>query len=288
MRALLALFKREFLEHRGAFLYAPVGLLVVLLAGDLLAVSGGRIRLPDAIGNRLHDAGGLLLGQLWWWYLLAALFFYYADAFSADRRNNAMLFWKSMPVGDLAMLASKMLAGLILFPVIVFAAYLVSIALLLVSLALAAILGIAPPDPGPGLAAIPQVLAFTLCHFVLGLLWYAPFFGWVGALSTVFRRWSIPLAFLIPLAVSLLENAAFYGLEPSGGYVWGYLSARLQFGLPREVWMAALFNPLPLDASLLTRVLVEGIDWVQLAGGLAVAAGFVWLASLYRRKGVSA
>ena len=27
-----------------------------------------------------------------------ALFFYFADAFSADRRNNSMLFWKSMPV----------------------------------------------------------------------------------------------------------------------------------------------------------------------------------------------
>ena len=44
---------------------------------------------------------------LWLAYLAVALFFYFGDAFSADRRNNAMLFWKSMPVSDLKILRQQ-------------------------------------------------------------------------------------------------------------------------------------------------------------------------------------
>ena len=66
------------------------------------------------------EVGFLGMGALWFVYLMAALFFYYADAFNADRRNNAMFFWKSMPLSDFKILSSKMLAGLTIFPALIF------------------------------------------------------------------------------------------------------------------------------------------------------------------------
>ena len=62
------------------------------------------------------------MGVLWFVYLMVALFFYFADAFNADRRNNAMLFWKSMPQSDFKMLMSKMLAGMTILPALIFCA----------------------------------------------------------------------------------------------------------------------------------------------------------------------
>ncbi len=41
MRALVALIKREFLEHRGAFLYVPAILLTLLGATVLIAAATG-------------------------------------------------------------------------------------------------------------------------------------------------------------------------------------------------------------------------------------------------------
>ncbi len=63
-------------------------------------------------GGKGFEFGFLALSALWMVYLMATLFFYFADAFSADSRNNAMLFWKSMPQSDFKILASKLTAGL--------------------------------------------------------------------------------------------------------------------------------------------------------------------------------
>ena len=80
----------------------------------LAPVRGRRGGVPSALKSSSSASSPPAL--LWGVYLLVTLFFYFADAFSADRRNNAMLFWKSMPVSDLKMLTSKMLAGLAVLP----------------------------------------------------------------------------------------------------------------------------------------------------------------------------
>ena len=128
MKSMIALIQREYLEHRGAFLYAPVvilGLLTLVLVG---ALGMERLRVPAAVATnsaRLFELGFLAMAALWFVYLMASLFFYFADAFNADRRNNSMLFWKSMPASDFKILSSKMLAGFTIFPALIFVAMLV-------------------------------------------------------------------------------------------------------------------------------------------------------------------
>src|SRR5689334_22491904 len=106
-----ALIVREFIEHRISFFYFPVGILTLV---TLSAVSALVLhRFPDFRGMvipyslKLFELGYMALLVLWLFYLAIAAFFYFGDAFNADRRNNAMLFWKSMPVTDLKVLVSK-------------------------------------------------------------------------------------------------------------------------------------------------------------------------------------
>jgi ABC-2 type transport system permease protein len=292
MKSLVALIHREYLEHKGAFLLAP-SLIVALLAAVLVSGLGfGRFQLQQKFMLfpivKVFEFGFLAVAGLWFAYMMAALFFYYADAFSADRRNNAMLFWKSMPVSDFKILASKMLAGLTLFPVLIFAAMVVSGALILAAtFSSAFFLNQVVPSPLTFLSSAGQIVMVGAVYVVLALLWYAPFFAWVGLLSTLFRRWSIPLAFLIPALVSLAENLLFDGAGPDGGYVASYLHDRFSFGDRDSDAALAIFTDAQINgADVISRFLAT-VDWSQLAGGVIVAALLVWLASEYRRRNVA-
>lgn len=304
MKTVTALIHREFLEHRGAFLYAPAILLILL---TLIMASGlgfNRWRPQLAIDSpatlKFFEMGFLGLAGLWFVYLLFALFFYFADAFNADRRNNSMLFWKSLPVSDFTVLGSKMLAGLTIFPALIFAVILLSGVIIYGFSAAAsvfAIQGLVVPGVTAFVASAGQIAILAFVYIGLGLLWYAPFFAWVGLLSTVVGRWSIPLAFLIPGLAVLAENLIFRGIGqiigdffmgtvgPRGGYVLSYLRERASFGNADHALFQEWFTrPDAIEAGPLIASLISGIDWGQMVIGIAAAAVLVFLASEYRRR----
>jgi ABC-2 type transport system permease protein len=295
MKSLSALIKREYLEHRGAFLYAPAVIVAILALIVLSGVGFGRFetvaRVGVISGAKGFELGFLALSGLWLAYLLIALFFYYADAFSADARNNAMLFWKSMPQSDFKILASKMLAGLTIFPALILVALALSGVVVFIGVVIMLVTnpGITTSDPAAFLASAANMLAFDIGYLALALLWYAPFFAWVGLLSTLFRRWSIPLAFLIPSLVGLAENLLFRNLlaAPDAGYVLDYLRQRFNFGFGGEdIWVSVVRDG-TFDAGAMFARLVTQLDWPQLVGGIGVAFVLVYLASEYRRRFVA-
>lgn len=300
MNSMIALINRERIEHRGAFFYAPLillGLFTLVLAS---AFAFNRMRVPlEVTGDlslKFFTVAFLAMGFLWFVYLMVALFFYFADAFNADRRNNAMLFWKSMPQSDFKILTSKMLAAVTILPLQIFALLVVTGLILYGMTALATMVlpSLTVPSLAAALPTAGTVLWFCLVYVILALLWYAPFFAWVGALSTVVGRWSIPLAFLIPGLAILAENLLVRGLGGilfaqdgmRGGYILNYLRERFSFGLEedRGMFERAFRNGEPLDImGLLNRFMTE-IDWAQMAGGLIVAALLIFVASEYRRR----
>ena len=295
MKSLTALIKREYLEHRGAFLYAPAVLVTILAVIILSGISIGRFNAYAKVGvisgAKGFELGFLALSAMWMAYLLLALFFYFADAFSADGRNNAMLFWKSMPQSDFKILASKMLAGLTIFPALIVGALALSGVVVFVGVVilLATTPGITTSGPADFLASALNMLAFDVGYLVLALLWYAPFFAWVGLLSTPFRRWSIPLAFLIPGLVGLAENLLLRNVlaAPDAGFVLHYLRNRLNFGFGREdIWVAVAQDGAFSAGTLFPRFLAE-VDWGQMVGGVGAAFVLVYLASEYRRRFVA-
>jgi ABC-2 type transport system permease protein len=293
MKSLVALIKREFIEHKGAFFYAPAAILVVLAVVMLSGITFGRFSAAQKVGIitgvKGFEFGFLVLAGLWFVYLLFALFFYFADAFSADSRNNSMLFWKSMPQSDFKMLASKMTAGLTLFPAIIYGAALVTALIVFVAtlIMVYTVPGFHLSDPVGYLTTGVNIAWFALSYLVLALLWYAPFFAWVGLLSTLFRRWSIPLAFLIPGLVGLAENLLLRDTGPEAGYFLDYLHRRADFAIDGDDLRTALFSPAPFDAATVLGRFVATIDWTQMVGGLIVAALFVYLASEVRRRAVA-
>src|SRR5690606_28711709 len=129
---------REFIEHRGAFFIAPLILVGLILVLTVLGFSVGRIDtrftgdMLSVLPASILFIVAIILGVAWGLYLFVTLFFYCADGFSADKRNNAMLFWKSMPVSDFRILMSKLVAAITILPGAVFGIVLLSMALMLV------------------------------------------------------------------------------------------------------------------------------------------------------------
>ena len=290
LRSWRALLVREYLEHRMAFLYFPLGILGLL---TLSAASGFAVNRVHFIQNfdfgrtlKLFELGYIVLIALWIAYLGIALFFYFGDAFAADRRNNAMLFWKSMPVTDIKILSAKFLAGVTLFPAIVYAMAVASGVLLIVALNIApwTFPGFTAPDLGTTLMSFVQITLFGIIYIAVAMLWYAPFMAWVGGLSAVFGRWSLPLAFVIPGLLMAMENMIAFGQGPRGGYIWNYLSQRFQYGLSNFDWSLMVAAPVPFDARTYTWLLFRELDWTSMLTGLVFTAVVVLLASEYRRR----
>lgn len=294
MKSMIALIQREYLEHRGAFLYAPlviVGLLALVMVVGIGADRFGPRLVSFGVNSiKAFELSYLVTSGIWFVYLLAALFFYFADAFNADRRNNAMLFWKSMPVSDFKVLGSKMLAGITIFPTLIFGVMIIGIVLAtgLSTLALLRLPNPVLPDFLALIGAAGQVLMFDIVFVLLALLWYAPFFAWVGGLSTLVGRWSIPLAFLIPGIAGVLENLLLGDSGPEPGYLLHYLLERIQFISHGDALEAQIMSSARFDAVSQIAGLLANIDWAQMAGGLAVALLLVWIASEYRRRRIAA
>lgn len=289
-----ALFVREYLEHRVAFQWAPLGILVLLAISGLSSISLGRIKGLEEFhfisAAKIFELGYLVLLALWLAYLAVAVFFYFGDAFSADRRNNAMLFWKSMPVSDAKILSSKTLSGLLFFPGIILVVGMVSGLLfyLLVNIAayIAPVIGFL--NPLEGLGGFVQVTLFGVVFFVLTMAWYAPFFAWVGGLSTIFGRWSMPLAFVIPGLLAVIENISFFGQGPRGGYIWQYIAYRSNSPALNEAdFQLMAMNSQSFDASFYVGRMFQHTDWTQMGIGLAFAVLVIWLASEYRRRRIT-
>ncbi len=295
MRAIAALIKREFLEHRGAFVYAPIVLLVIVAVAVLFAlmIDDGTLEpppwpLPNGVEiYRVGIAGAFLA---WSVYLLIGLFFYYADAFSADRRNNALLFWKSMPQSDLKVLTSKALSGITIFLAAIFC-----FALLTAILAYPVLLMVSArhpfiPAPGPieAFDSLMQMGLVGAVYLTLLSLWYAPGLAWVAGLSTLFRRWSIPLAFLIPGTVVLLEYLnSLRGVE-RGQPIAEFLAMRFD-GFPVEdTATAILLGQIDGGPLSIIGLMLAEIDWLHMALGLVFTAAVVYLASEYRRRRIEA
>lgn len=293
MKAFTALVHRELIEHRGAFLLGPLLLVAVLFGATILAFTVGRVdaRFSGAMLTvaplRIYEMGFLGFGVGWSFYLMATLFFYAADGFAADKRNNAMLFWKSMPVGDFKMLLSKLTAAITLLPGTVYAVALLS-GLLLYGVAYVTMLinGTGTVAALGGIAMVYlQVALAILVSFAVGLIWYLPFIALVGGLATAIGRWAIPVSLVLPAIVATLEWVTLGGLHPFTTRTWDYLSYRSTFPLIEDGYVDAWFvGTEPFNALLYATDLLNRVDWTQVGIGAVFSLAMIYLGSEYRRR----
>ena len=301
MKAFTALVHREFIEHRGAFLTGPLVLLAIIFGLVILAFTVGRVdvhlsgAMLTVVPLIVYEMGFLGLGFAWSLYLAATLFFYCADGFAADKRNNAMLFWKSMPVSDFKVLLSKLVAAVTVLPFTVFAVALLSgVLLFAVAFATMLINGTAGLGTlGDIVAIYGQVALALFAVMIAGLLWYLPFMALVGAIATVVGRWAIPIALLLPTIISALEWVTLGGLHPFATRTWHFLEYR---AAPPDTayadsWIRSVgdkFDPnlgaAHFSGGAFLSDLLARLDWTQLGLGALFALAVVYLASEYRRR----
>lgn len=298
MKSWIALVKREFSEHRGAFLIAPAVITTVVTIVVAIGVLTNEPEFKQSINNmpgsvQFYEAGFVAAALLWAVYLMISLLFYFSDAFHADRRNNALLFWKSMPKSDLEVLGSKTLAGFTIFPIAILGWVLVSGLLLfgIAHLVGAMTLLYTAPTILEFLNSLFQIGIAAIVYYALALLWYAPLFGWAAFLGTLFKRWSIPLFFVIPALAVLLERVVNIRKLNYESKILEFINFRLEMtgeenvNFDPEVW---IMQDKSASAIELIGFALAEIDWMHMAIGWLILGLFVYLAAEYRRRLIEA
>jgi len=223
-RVMKTLIERELREHR-ALIWAPLITAIVIIGTAVLSstVSGGLqvsidgdssdfMAMLSADGEHQRAVFSVWMAALVLPQMLIAMivvFFYLLDSLYTERKDRSILFWKSMPVSDLQTVASKVLTGLVVVPLGVWALSLVTglLVFLVASLKLA----------GTPLAPLAEfhvgawfiLQAVTLQNTVVASLWYAPIAGYLLVVSVYAKRNPFLWAVLPPLLLVIFENAAF-------------------------------------------------------------------------------
>jgi ABC-2 type transport system permease protein len=314
MNNLPLLLKREYWEHRGGFLWTPiwitVAILIITVLGMITAeIAGSNVHVHvgfslselrnNISANDLAEAGrGLDVAQLVFGGaacvgLFFVSFFYLLGALYDDRRDRSVLFWKSLPVSDLATVVSKALSAMLVIPVLTLGVATLAYFAFLIMICMWAGLH--------GLNALPAVMAAhplgmfmrLVAALPVGALWALPTVGWLLFWSAYVRSKPFLWAVLLP-ALALFANwwvGVLGGPHISGDLHLASILGRLLFSVAPGSWMGAagmggpkgwlnphgdqvtdLFAPNNVYALMTTPDM-----WIGVVAGLALLAGAVWL-----------
>lgn len=267
MKTILWLLKREFWEHRGGFLWAPViagGLFVLfnLMGIGLLVATGtgpkvtvGMLSLQASLGSMdpqaLHafglgiDATMMLVAGMVTTATAFVVFFYCLGTLYDDRRDRSVLFWKSLPVSDGATVLGKALSALLVAPLIGLAAgvltALLTVVVVGVYLALQGqnffglLLGAASP--------IRTVLVMLAC-LPVAAVWALPTVGWLMLCSAFARSKPFLWAVGLPVGAGILVGwfDLLGSLSVPTAWFWEHVVARLLLGTLPMPWLRGSFE----------------------------------------------
>jgi ABC-2 type transport system permease protein len=203
--------RRELWEYRSIYL-APLAVAAVSLLGFLIATLGRALSMPSldqrlAVLEQPYEfAAGLpMIASM----LIGA--YYCLDAFSSERRDRSILFWKSLPVSDRTTILAKACVLFVVLPLIT-CALIVAVELVMVSLSSLVVVGSGMSVATFWAYVAPfQLLLGLLYHMItVHVFWHAPFYAWLLLVSSWARRAAILWAALPPLAIGVFEKIAFH------------------------------------------------------------------------------
>ena len=317
------LLRREFWEHRGGFLWAPLvaGAIFLLLStmgivvaevaarraashgqlvfGDSVQINGldlGALTSKMSPEDARQLAGGidlsLLMASSWPFIVLAfVVFFYCLGALYDERRDRSVLFWKSLPVSDAQTVLSKAASATLVAPALAVGAALATMLGFLVVLSLFVLAHGGNPVRllwGP---ANPFELAAQLVASIpVYALWSLPTVGWLLLCSAWSRSkpflWAIMIPLFAGIFVSWFDLMHLFNLESS--WFWKNVVARvLLSGVPGS-WMH-VDNPDHFDGpAAVTRLINLRATWstlltAQLWIGVLAGAAMIAVATRLRR-----
>lgn len=231
------LLRREFWEHKGGFLWAPliggaISLLLTLIGGGtgqyFFNRHGGKIvnfdgrEMPlsevnwsDMLGNasaedlgQMHDAINLMtLTAAAWPFIIFGfvVFFYFLGCLYDERKDRSVLFWKSLPISDRDTVLSKLVTGLVVAPLI--AAALGLLTMIGFGLIASLFIGINGANPFTlyWSQLDPLVLLGSMLSWIpIYALWALPTAGWLMLCSAWAKKVPFLWAVALPLVAGLL------------------------------------------------------------------------------------
>jgi ABC-2 type transport system permease protein len=304
VKRLLALIHREFWENKGAFRTTPLvigGVYIVFLLMAMFTTAHfdnelytfrEAVRLlaeqPEAF-RATHGYEVMLGSSLFFTIVLAfVVFFYLLGALYDDRKDRSILFWKSLPASDTLTVASKLLAAMVLAPLIFWAVFVVT------QIVMAIIASLMVLSVGENPWTLFLSVVNPLVSYLASSIWFLPIYGWLLLVSAFAPR--------IPLLFAVLPPVVFAILQIWIGFLRTFTLDNNLFGMIGE-WIAnspailtaqvrdgrgslALGVPLTSDfdhtvtlANILARLFS-----VQMLIGLAIAAVFLAGALWLRRR----
>jgi ABC-2 type transport system permease protein len=312
MNRYVTLLKREYWEHRGGFLWAPVWAAAAMLLMTVIGMGvaswhanrtfDGEIRIGVPLQKLLsevppgdmaklglgYEAG---LGGFWMVMqivLFFVLFFYLLGALYDDRRDRSILFWKSLPVSDIDTVLSKVAVAAIGAPLLAWA---VTVVLQLGFLAVLGLFvlahGLSPMELvwGP---AEPLALALKMLAIVpVNALWAMPAIGWLLLVSAFARSKPFLWAVALPVAVGVAINTfeLLEAIRVPDTWYWQHVVARILTSLVPVSWFGMAFieraekadanGPGPemlVDWSVIGSALGSMELWIGVVAGAAMIA----------------
>jgi ABC-2 type transport system permease protein len=222
MKRLLALVRREYWENKGAFRTTPLiigGIYIVFLLMSIFTTAhfdnelytfreAVRLLAEQPAEFRAAHAQEVMLGtSLFFTVVLAfVVFFYLLGALYDDRKDRSILFWKSLPASDFLTIASKLLAAMVLAPLIFWAVFVIT----QIAMAVIASLMVLSVGENPWtlfLSVVNPVEAWLilLVSYLAASIWFLPIYGWLLLVSAFAPRIPLLFAVLPPVAFAILQ-----------------------------------------------------------------------------------
>ncbi len=223
------------------------------------------------------------------------VFFYLLGALYDDRKDRSILFWKSLPASDALTIASKLLAAMVVAPLIFWAVFvLTQIAMGIIGSLMVLSVG---ENPWTLFLSIVNPLRpwfILLVSYLAASIWFLPIYGWLLLVSSFAPR--------IPLLFAVLPPVVFAILQVWIGFLRTFTLNNNLFGLIGE-WVAnspailsagghdgriALSLGFPLtddfDHSVTLANILGRLFSLHMLTGLVIAAVFLAAALWLRRR----
>jgi hypothetical protein len=267
------LLRREFWEHKGGFLWAPLVAGGIFLLLSLMGFGVGEMAARRTTGNFQIDGEGiqingldlgaltskmdaeqirqlgagvdlsLLMASAWPLIVLAfVVFFYCLGALYDERKDRSVLFWKSLPLSDRETVLSKVASALVVAPVIAaIAALATMLGFLVVASGVVLVHGGNPMQllwgPGSPLAMTGRILACIPVY----ALWALPTVGWLLLCSAWARSKPFLWAIMIPLFAGIFVTwfELMHAFELESSWFWKNIVARMLLSVAPGSWIDA-------------------------------------------------
>ena len=222
MKRLLALVHREYWENKGAFRTTPLvigGLYIVFLLMSIFTTAhfdnelytfreAVRLLAEQPVEFRATHGYEVMLGSSLFFTIVLAfvVFFYLLGALYDDRKDRSILFWKSLPASDTLTIASKLLAAMVLAPLIFWLVFvLTQIVMAVIASIMVLSVGENPWTLFLSVLNPLQAWSILLVSYLAASIWFLPIYGWLLLVSAFAPRIPLLFAVLPPVAFAILQ-----------------------------------------------------------------------------------